>query len=26
MPDVCDAYQIECIDFVGFAQEEKFAF
>lgn len=26
IPDVCDAYQIECIDFVGFAREEKFAF
>ena len=26
IPDVCDAYQIECIDFIGFAREEKFAF
>ena len=26
IPDVCDAYQIECVDFVGFAREEKFAF
>ena len=26
IPDVCDAYQIECIDFVNFAREEKFAF
>jgi hypothetical protein len=26
IPDVCAAYQIECIDFVNFAREEKFAF
>ncbi len=26
IPDVCDAYHIECIDFVNFAREEKFAF
>lgn len=26
IPDVCDAYQIDCIDFIGFAREEKFAF
>lgn len=26
IPDICDAYQIECIDFVGFAREEKFTF
>lgn len=26
IPDVCDAYQIECLDFVGFAREVKFAF
>lgn len=26
IPDVCDAYQIECIDFIRFAREEKFAF
>lgn len=26
IPDVCDAYQIKCVDFVGFAREEKFAF
>lgn len=26
IPDVCDAYQIECIDFVEFAREEKFEF
>ena len=26
IPDVCDAYQIECIDFVHFAREERFAF
>lgn len=26
IPDVCDAYHIECIDFVSFAREEKFAF
>lgn len=26
IPDVCDAYQIECVNFVGFAREEKLAF
>lgn len=26
IPDVCDAYKIECIDFVGFARAEGFAF
>lgn len=26
IPDVCDAYQVECIDFVHFAREVKFAF
>lgn len=26
IPDVCDAYHIECVDFIGFAREEKFAF
>lgn len=26
IPDVCDAYKIECIDFVGFAREEKLSF
>ena len=26
IPDVCDAYQITCIDFVSFAREEKFTF
>ena len=26
IPDVCAAYNIECIDFIAFAREEKFAF
>lgn len=26
IPDVCEAYNIECIDFVGFSREVKFAF
>lgn len=26
IPDVCDAYKIECIDFICFAREEKFTF
>ena len=26
IPDVCNAYHIECVDFIGFAREEKFAF
>lgn len=26
IPDVCDSYNIECVDFVGFAREEKFTF
>lgn len=26
IPDVCEAYKIECIDFIGFAREEKFSF
>lgn len=26
IPDVCDVYQIECIDFIGFAREENFTF
>lgn len=26
IPDVCEAYDIECIDFVGFSREVKFAF
>jgi len=26
IPDVCQAYNIECIDFIGFAREEKFTF
>lgn len=26
IPDVCDACQIECMDFVTFAREEKFEF
>ena len=26
IPDVCSAYQIECIDFISFAREEKFTF
>ena len=26
IPDVCEAYNIECIDFVGFSRVEKFTF
>lgn len=26
IPDVCDAFQIECINFVTFAREERFEF
>lgn len=26
IPDVCSAFQIECVDFVAFAREEKFEF
>ena len=26
IPDVCNAYHIECVDFISFAREEKFAF
>lgn len=26
IPDVCDAYSIDCIDFVGFARESKLNF